>query len=222
MLDLDEMKAKWIEQDQKLDEIVRINRQLLAAPRLSASRTALQRLVAWLSLGATIWIIGLIGLGSFANEHIDAPRLWLPAGALALFSIGMAIGTIRQLVAARQIDYAKPIATIQRQLEQLRILRIRTTQFALIGGTIVWAPLAIVLLNILFGLKDYSAPWLWANILFGLSLIPLAVWLSWRFGEQINRSPFVRQLMNDIAGRNLRSATAFLANLSEFEGETSR
>ncbi|MGA3093398.1 MAG: hypothetical protein ABSD75_32805 [Terriglobales bacterium] len=59
----------------------------------------------------------------------------------------------------------------------------------------------------------------WANVLFGLSLIPLVFWLSKKFGDRMGRVPFMRQLMNDIAGRNLTAAEGFICTLSEFENQ---
>jgi hypothetical protein len=55
------------------------------------------------------------------------------------------------------------------------------------------------------------------NVVFGLSLIPLALWLSKKFSARMRQPPFVQQLMNDIAGHNLDAAKHFLANLPEFE-----
>lgn len=143
-------------------------------------------------------------------------RFGLPAAALGLYVIAMLAATIRQIVALSQIDYGRPIAAIQKQLEMLRV-RIRITQWAVLAGAVVWAPFAIVVGKAFFGLNVYSAAWLWANVLFGLSLIPLSVWLSKKFGDGMSRSPFIEQLMKDIAGNNLNAARAFLAELSEFE-----
>jgi hypothetical protein len=127
--------------------------------------------------------------------------------------------TVRQIVAARQIDYAKPIAVIQKQLEALRLLRIRITQWALLAGAVVWGPFAMVVLKAFWDVDFHNAAWLWANVLFGLSLIPLALWLSKRFGDRMGNSPSIQRLMRDLAGHNLTAALAFLANLSQFEDE---
>lgn len=219
MLDLDEMKQKWAEHDRKLDESIRLNRQLLSEKHLDGARSALQRLAALLALGAIVWFAIAVALGSFIYEHISTLRFALPAAALDLFAIGMFVATIRQIAAVQQIDYSRPIAAIQKQLETLRVLRIRITQGALLAGAVVWAPFVIVVSKAIFGANTYDAAWLWANVLFGLSLIPLAIWLSKRFGDRVGQSPFIQRLMRDIAGRNLNAATDFLARLSQFELE---
>lgn len=219
MLDLDELKHHWAEHDRKLDGSIRLSRQLLSATNLNGARSAMQRMAAFLGLEAAVWFAIVMALGSFIYEHIGILQFAVPAVASDVFAIGMLIAAIRQIVAARQIDYGRPIASIQKQLETLRVLRIRTTQWGLLAGVIVWAPFAIVVAKAFFGLDSYSTAWLWANVLFGLSLIPLALWLSKKYGNRMGWSPFIQRLMNDIAGHNLTAAKVHLARLSEFEGE---
>ena len=219
MLDLDEMKQKWAEQDRKLKESIRLNQQLLSAVNLNGARSALQRLKVFLSLGAVVWLAIVVALGNFLCEYVGMLRLALPAIALDLFAIGMLAATVGQIAAIQQIDYGQPVATMQKQLEKLRVLRIRTVQWGLLGGTVVWAPFLIVVSKVLLGLEGFSAAWLWANVIFGLALIPLAIWLSKKFGDRMGQFPFIQQLMKDIAGRNLNAAAAFLTTVSEFEHE---
>jgi hypothetical protein len=219
MLDLDEMKQQWAQHDKKLDESIRLNRQVLSALSLKGARSALQRMTLGLALETAAWSAIVIALGGFIYDHSGALRFALPGTALDLFAIGMLGGTIRQIVAAQSIEYGQPVAAIQKQLEALRVLRIRFTQWALLAGTVVWAPFAIVVGKVLLGIDDYSQAWLAVNVLFGLSLIPLAFWVSKRFADRIQNSPLLQRLMRDIAGQNLTAAMAFMASLSEFKDE---
>jgi hypothetical protein len=59
--------------------------------------------------------------------------------------------------------------------------------------------------------------WTWSNVLFGIALIPLVIWVSRRFAGCLERSAFLRHVMNDLAGSSLNAAAAFLTTLSEFE-----
>jgi hypothetical protein len=222
MMDLDEMKQMWTEYDRKLDESIRLNKHLLTAANLNGARSALQRLTLFLSLGAVVWLAIVVELGSFIYEHVTVWRLTVPAVASDLFAIGMLGARVAQIARIRQIDYGKPVATIQRELGSLRVLRIRIVQWGLLAGTVVWAPFLIVLSTAFFGVKDFSAPfwtWFWANVTLGLLLIPLALWLSKRFADRMERFPFVKRLMDDIAGRSLNQATNFLGAVTAFERE---
>jgi hypothetical protein len=219
MFDLDEMKAVWTAHDEKLDLSIRLNRELLQTATLSKAHSATQRMGWALALEAVMWLVIIVSLGSFLARHVALVRLSLCAAALDVYAIGMLAATIRQIVALRQIDYSRPVTAIQKQLAMLRVLRIRITQRALLGGTVVWAPFLIVAARAFLGLDIVNDLWLWANVAFGVCLIPLALWLSKTFGERMGRFPFIQRVMNDVAGRNLNAASEFIAKLSGFEAE---
>lgn len=222
MIDLDEMKQVWAQQDSRLDESLRMNRQLLSATVLNKTRTAMQRMALWLGIEGFVWFTIVVWLGSFVYAHIGVGRLAVSAIALDVYAIAMLAATLRQIVAARQIDYAEPVFGIQRQLEKLRILRVRITVRTLLGGTIVWAPAMIVVCKAFLDLDVNSTAWLWANILFGLALVPLELWLSKKFGDRMDGSPFLQRVMKDITGHNLNAAFTSLTKLAAFEKEEPR
>jgi hypothetical protein len=222
MLDLDEMKKQWAEHDRKLDESIRLNRQLLSTTNLKGARSAMQRMAAFLGLEAAVQLAVVVALGSFIYEHIAMVRFALPAAALDVFAIAILIAMIRQIAIGLQIDYDKPIAVIQKQLEDLRVLRIRYIQGIFLSATLAWTPLMIVTLEGFWGLDAYrlfGTAFLVSNLLVGLAIIPLALWLSKRFSDRMGRSPFIQRLMKDLAGYNLNAAAGFLTKLSQFEEE---
>ena len=219
MFDLDEMKEVWTANDKKLDQSIRLNRELLNAATLSKAHSATQRMSWALGLEAVVWFAMIVSLGSFISHHAGTLRLSLSAAALDIYAIAMLAATVRQIVALRRIDYSRPVTAIQKQLEMLRVMRIRITQRALLGGTVVWAPFLIVVARAFLGLDILNSLWLWVNVAFGLCLIPLAVWLSKVFGERMGRFPFIQRVMNDLADRNLNAASEFISKLSEFEAE---
>ncbi len=162
----------------------------------------------------------ILALGTFNYAHFSAARFALPGVALHLFAIAVFGDLIAQLSLAARIDYAQPLAPIQRRLERLRLRRIRHVQWVLLGAALAWTPLLIVVLQGLWGVDAYQTlglRYLVASTLFGLAVIPVAIWLSRRFGDRLGRSPAVERLLKDIAGHHLIAATAFLVDLSEFE-----
>jgi hypothetical protein len=222
MVEMDDLRKTWAEYDRKLDTNIRLSRQLLIVTNLNRVRSPMRRLAFFLGLESIIQFAVVVALGSFIYEYIATVRFVLPAAALDVFAIAILIAMIRQIAGALQIDYDKPIAIIQKQLEDLRVLRIRYIQGIFLVATLVWTPLLIVTLKGFWGLDAYrlfGAAYLTANLLVGLAIIPLAIWLSRKFSDRMGRSPMIQRLMKDLAGYNLNAAARFLATLSEFEEE---
>ncbi|HEY3835780.1 MAG TPA: hypothetical protein VGL72_04385 [Bryobacteraceae bacterium] len=223
-MELDALKTKWSEYDQKLDLSIRLNRRLLMAANLNRLRAPLRRFAFFIGLGALLGLIAPVMLGQFLYRHWSEPRFALPALLLHVWVIATLAASIRQIAMALRIDYDQPVAGIQKQIESLRVLRIRTTQWAVLTGQLVWwTPFLIVAFKALWDIDAYQlfgAPFLLANFALGLAIVPLAIWLSKKLAPRVRRSPLMQRLMSDLAGYNLNAATAFLATLSDFEAET--
>ena len=119
MFDPDEMKEVWTAHDKKLDQSIRLNRDLLNAATLSKAHAATQRMSWALGLEAVMWFVMIVSLGSLISHHLGTLRLSLSAAALDIYAIAMLAATIRQIVALRKIDCSRPVITIQKQLEML-------------------------------------------------------------------------------------------------------
>ena len=221
-MELDELKQKWADHDRKLEVNIRLTLQLLSATKMNRARSALQRLAVFLALETVIALAVIIVLGSFIGDHIAMLRFAVPAAAQDLFEIATLIVLIQQIRLALYIDYCKPVAAIQKQLESLRMLHIRHFQWTLLLAPLLWTPLLIVALEGFLRVDAYKtvgAAYLLANLLFGLAIIPLAIWLSKSSATVWTRSPKIQWLMKELSGYNLNAAYDFLATLSEFEEE---
>jgi hypothetical protein len=221
-MDPDEMRALWAEHERKIEANLRLNRKALIAIQMNRARGALQRLILGLALEAVIDFAAIVALGSFSYAQRDAAKFALPASALDAYMIAIFNAVLRQIAMAFQIDYDGPVAAVQRQIEELRILRLRSTQWILLLAPLAWTPLLIVALKGLWGVdayKMFGPAFLLANLLFGLAIIPLALGLARRFGDDWGRSLLLRRLVQDITGRSLREAGDFVATVAEFETE---
>ena len=223
MPELDEWKTPWQQQNQLLEQSIRLNRELFSSAKLNSAEHQLRRAALYAGFEAALWLLIVVALGNFIALHTQTPALAWSAAATDAMSIGMTIALIRRITAALQIDYAQPVAAIQKQVEAILILRIRTTQYSLLGGTLLWLPWLAVVAHALFGINLYyslNPVWLLANVLFGLAVFPGAVWVSRRYANRLDRSPFMQRLTRDLAGNNLNAAHAFLAKLRYFEADS--
>lgn len=222
MMDLDELKEKWTELDRKLDVNIRLNRQLLSATKLNQTRSSLKRLAVYMGSEAAAWVAIIVVLGNFIYEHISMARFAVAGVALDVYSIVTLNFLIRQIALALRMDYGKPIATIQKQIEALRVLRIRTIQWGVLAGLVAWVPFMIVVFKAAFGVDIYEAAWVWSNVAFGLALIPVAIWVSKKFGDRMDRSPIIQGLMKSLAGHNLNAAADFPHDTFRIRGREAR
>jgi hypothetical protein len=223
-MDLDILKEKWAEQDRKIDSCMRLNRRLLMAVTMNRLQSPLRRFSLVAGLGVILGLFTLAILGRFIYTHWAEPRFAIPAVGLHVWVIVFAAASIRQIVMALQIDCNKPIASIQRQIELLRVLRLRVIRWAILTGQLVWwIPFVIVALKGLWGVdayKVFGVRFLITNVAVGVALIPAAIWMSKKFGDRMEHSPAMQRFMRDLAGYNITAASNFLATLSEFEEET--
>lgn len=224
-MELDDLKRRWEDQDRKLEASLRLNTRLLNESVLAKTNTALKGLSRLLWFELVMNSVAVLWTGSFLAKHVAEPRFLIPAVALHLCVIALIIACVRQLVAIKMLDYSAPIVVIQKRLESLRAERIRATKLTLLCSPLLWTPLLIVALKSLFGVDAYTtlgAAYLLANLLFGLLVILLAVWISRRYAARMGGSPLVQRLMRDLAGHSLNAAASFLSSISQFEEDESR
>lgn len=223
-MELDTLQQSWADYDRKLDLSLRLNRRILLAANIGPVRSPLHRLAFLISLGAVAGLLLILILGQFIYLHREEPRFALPAAVLLVWLVAVLASSVRQIVMVSRIDYDQPVTAIQRQLESLRVFRIRFTQWALLTGQLVWwTPCLIVALKAFLNLDAYQLlgpAYLLNNITVSLAIIPLAIWVSRKFAPRIKGSPLMQNLINDLAGYNLSQAARFLRALSEFETET--
>jgi hypothetical protein len=220
-MNLEELQARWADQDRKLQSSLRLNGLLLREARLDKASTALNRLRRSIVWELLINLAAIVLLGLFMGSYPQVQFL-VPAIALDLMAIALVISAARQLAALGSIDYSEPVLAIQKRLETLRMERIRTTMWALLLSPLLWVPLLLVTMQGVFQVNPYEnldPTWLAVNLLVGAAVIPVMLWVSRRYADRLQRSPVVQRLMNDIAGRNLSAAAGFLDSLARFEQE---
>ncbi len=218
-MEIEEIKNRWAETNRNLETSVRLNKVLLQQLNLGKANTLLTGLSRGIAFELIVNVIGIVLLGAFAADHIREPRFLLPAVALDVYAIALVAAGARQLAAINGLDYDEPVVVLQKKLVDLRVTRIRTTLWTLLFAPFMWVPLLIVALRGLFGVDAYAAgpAWLVANALFGVAVIPLAIFVAKRYGSRLASFTPMRALADAIAGRSLTAALDHLAALRRFE-----
>lgn len=219
-MELDDLKAVWTRQTALLESSQRLNHLLVREQNLERTIPLMKRLGRELMWELSLVFVVVIALGSFAADYRIEPGLALSAALVGLYALAIAQGEIRQVVALRDLNFDESVVTLAQKLERLRVVRIRTTKLALLFAPIMWVPIGAVLGRVLLGVDLYvllSPTYIIANIVFGLAIIPTAVFVANRWSDRLGRSRLMRAIGREITGTNLREALAFLDTLKRFE-----
>ena len=218
-MELDDLKARWMDFDLKLDAALRFNAQVVRVSLIERTERALKRSSFAVLAGCLVNLLAVAWLGSFMADHLGEPRFFIPAAILDAGAIALLVLGGQQVVRMRTVDRGKPVIEVQRELQSLRTRRINATRWIVLLSPLIWTPLVIVLLKAAFGVDAYDAlaGWLVANLLFGLAAIPVLLYVSRVFSERWKGAPLLQSIMRDTAGRSLVEAEGFMDELARFE-----
>jgi hypothetical protein len=217
---LEELRNEWSDRSRRLDERLRLSGHLIRDDWIERQRERVRKVGPFGKFNMAVYIATLVMLGHFLGTHVNQPALFVTALIIGIWVIATAVAQVRQQQALRNLDFGLPILELQARFESLRIARIRSFNLALLTGQIVWwIPLVVVVADA-FGANLYLSPQFriyaaW-NIAFGIAFIPLAIWLSRRYGERLSRSSTVRHIADSIAGRDIAVARDVLEKLRRF------
>jgi len=216
---LDDLREELRACEAKAEENVVVRAAALRERGLKATGSAMRRLQAYLWLELGLSLLAALFLGDFMASHLEL-RFLVPALVLDVFAIAHVIFGARQLVTLGRVTFDAPVVAVQRELETLRMGRIRMTKWTLLLGPLLWIPLLVVALEGFAGVDAcavFDRTWIIANVLFGVAFVPTMLVVSKRLVDRFAGSPLLGRLFRDIAGRNLSVAQSFLDELARFE-----
>lgn len=220
-MELDDLKTTWNSLDTRMNRIEALALHDFKERRFDKVRAVLR----WIGVGQAIQILiwGLVvaTVGPFWIEHRATTHLLLFGLSLHLYGIITICASVVQLVLIARIDYSNPVLRIQRQLTQLRRLRIATTVCLSLPWWVLWLIATLVGAQWLFGIDLYALAPDWANVtlLVGALAMVLSAGLAWRWTKNPPTSGFFKNLVDDMAGCGFSRATRQLEDLARFERE---
>lgn len=221
-MQLDDLKEAWTAHGALLERSLAIDERLLREVLLRKVRLALWPYALGRALEVALALAAVLIVVSVLAAHAAEPRYVVVAGALALFTVGIAALSAYLLVNVVQLDYDGPVTAIQRAVERIRLAEYRATKWAVLGGVVVWLPATLVLFEAVTGvapLAHVDLTFLALNLIFGLVVLALGQALSKKYVERSDLSQWARRLVDAVSGRPLRKVTGHLAELTRFERE---
>jgi len=224
-MNFDDLKRSWNAHAQSLDTTLQLNRTTATAVLHARAATMLTRLRGWLWGEVAALAALLVWLGSFVVREWGHWPLAASALALHLGCVALMIAAIRQLHMLAGVDHSAPVVRLQRQLEQVAVVRIRTTCGAIVFGVLLWLPALAVALRDMLGADLYSVPdegvrnWVLANLAFGVIVLLVARWAARRWGGRLDNQSLAGRALRSLGGQELEVARASLRELAEFADE---
>ena len=222
---LDQLRAEWAARDRQLQDSMRLHGLLLRESFLDRHRSEIERLSLRGNFEFVFAIPFLAFFGWFIAHHFTQPEFLLPALALQAWTLMFAVLGVHQRQALQNLNYGQPVIELQRSIERLKITRLTTFKWAFLTGQLLWwVPFVLVLFKGLFGVNLYTVSafmprFIACNILFGVAIIPCAIWVSRRIGGRFGGSERFRKFTDGLAGRDIAVAREFLDRLARFERE---
>jgi hypothetical protein len=188
--------------------------------KLARARSALRPLWWLVSTQLAMSLGAVVLLGAFLSGHWHEVRFAVPAVLLDITVVMLIVSAIGQLWVLNTIDYSQPVVAIQSKLTELAVRRAREVRWQWLLMLPLWTPLAVVMMQGMFGVDLYrvfGTGWIAANVVVGIVLTPVVVWLSRRVGS--GRDDIARRPIDDLAGRRLADAQTRLDEIVAFRAD---
>ena len=221
-MQLDDLKQAWAAHGVMLERSVAVDERLLREVLLRKIRIALAPYVLWRALEVALGIGMLSIVAPVVAGHVREPRYAVVGGALAVCIVAITALCAYLLTKSLALDYGGPVTTIQREVEQIKLMEYHALKWAVLGGVVAWLPAALISFEALTSvdaLARVNLAYLVGNLVFGLAVLGVGHVMSRRYVEHPALGPTARRLVDALSGRGLRSATAHLAELERFEHE---
>lgn len=216
-MELDEIRRELAVCEGRLEAGIRLNRKVLETIRLREVRGAMARWRAFTGLHVVAWMVAVLALGSFIAGSVREPRFLASGMALAIYALGNMLALGRQAWLGSDTTDG-PVVEVQRRIARLRLERLRYLRWSVGVGAALWVPALMVAVRAASGADLYrvmGVPWIVSNVVLGAAAVPGFVFLCARFFGDLQ---LMHQVVDDLAGRNLRSALVALAEVEEFAG----
>ena len=215
-MQLDQLKAAWADQAQRIDKLEAQALQAWQQPRQHAVRRRLR----WFSGLQLAWLLVWIGVtvlaAGFWVEHRQVPQLLLAGLALHVYGIAAIWVSITRALLARHVDMAAaPVLIQQQRLARLR----RFTALTELGLGLPWFWLWLLALQCLcvqwLGLDLYAmAPaWFLGTLGFGVAMMLGSVAAARWMMRRVPASHRLQRLLDSLSGQSLARAQQQLQEL---------
>jgi hypothetical protein len=216
-MQLDDLQSTWAKHGERLERVLSLNEQVMRQLTVRKVRWSLTPYLLWRSI-EIVFAIGVVAAASIVlARHVDEARYLAVTPVVMLFAIFMIAKTGNLMTRAVRLDTSAEVAAMQLAIEQMRRLEFHCFKWALLGGTVLWLPTALLLFEAAFGVAALARvhfAWLACNMVFGLLVLAIGQTLAKKHVERSNLTPAMRRLVDMISGKQLAAVSRHLDELA--------
>ena len=214
-----ELNATWNRLDLRLDGVEALALQDRYERGIGRSRASVRLFGLAQLLELAIWLVMVDVAASFWFDHRDTPHLLAAGLTLHVYGVAAIWASATRALLAAGVYYTAPVLDIQRRLARLQRFTTVSTVALSLPWWCLWLVATLVGAKLWLGVDLYAAApgWVVATLAFGLVAMGGSVWLAMRWAMQPPSRPWLRSIIDDLAGRNLRSARRRLDEIERCE-----
>ncbi len=224
-MQLEELQRQWQRLDEKLEQTLKLDSELLRQTVMPPTRRRVNRLAIWPALDIAFCLVVLLLAGSFLGDHWLAWSIVGPATVVIVATTILLIDSIRQLVRVAEVDWCGTVVDIQSSLSRLRITKIRQFKWIILLSPLVGFSGLIVGLQWLldrlpephFILEKVDPWWVVANYAFGVLFLPFG-YAAIRFvAKRLRTRGWFQRVLDDISGTSIKRVELELERWASFD-----
>jgi len=210
-----------MEQDKKLDKSLQLNLQLLRQINFDKAAGKTNTIFIFKIMEMIVLLVMEAYLVGFIIKYFPDPAFSISAVISMIFIGAGIISDVRQMTVIIQLgsDNAAAVSAMQKKVEKLKLLIIGYVKWSFIS--IPFYPVFLILAGKIFLNIDFWAPhhrtYLLVNIVVGVLLLPIFIWLHKQLGKQNIEQVWVKNFLAGSGWNQAVSAQQFLGEIEKFE-----
>lgn len=210
--------------DRKLNRSIDFNLKIAQEAQIKKSVFALRNLRYYSIFEVIVAGFAMIFLGNFIYENFGNLSLTLSGLILDIFAVIANSGAVRQLILISEFEVASNVIDSQQILARLQTHNITYLRLAILQFPFFLAYL-VVGFKAIFNVDIWAVGnknWLLSNIIFGVFLLPVSIWIYRQINVENLHRKWVKSLVEFSGGEKISEAMEFLDEIEKFRNESFR